>query len=186
MVPHLHTIQRDDELFEAAVALRAEAQPLTGAPGDYDALLDRIGDARVVLLGEASHGTHEFYAERARITRRLVEERGFTAIAIEGDWPGAHRVNRYVRGAGRDRDAEEALGGFRRFPTWMWRNADVLELVGWLRARNDGVEHASRRAGFYGLDLYSLYESIEAVVGYLERGAEWLSGEPPATYPTAL
>ena len=169
MVPNLHTIERDDELFEAAVTLRSEAQPLTGAPGDHDALLDRIGDARVVLLGEASHGSHEFYAERARITRRLIEERGFTAVAIEGDWPDAYRVNRYVRGAGRDRDAEEALRGFRRFPTWMWRNADVLDLVGWLRAHNDGIDQASRRVGFYGLDLYSLYESIEAVIGHLDR-----------------
>jgi len=169
VVSHLHTIERDDELFEAVVAVRAEARPLTGSPSDYDELLDRIGDARVVLLGEASHGTHEFYAERARITRRLVDEHGFTAVAIEGDWPDAHRVNRYVRGAGRDRDAEEALTGFRRFPTWMWRNADVLELVGWMRSRNDGVEHASRRVGFYGLDLYSLYESIEAVIAYLDQ-----------------
>ena len=168
MVPHLHTIERDDELLEAAASLRAETRAITGAPGDYDELLDRIGAARIVLLGEASHGSHEFYAERARITRRLIEERGFTAIAIEGDWPDAYRVNRYVRGAGRDRDAEEALGGFRRFPTWMWRNADVLELVGWLRDHNDGVEHAARRVGFYGLDLYSLYESIEAVIAYLE------------------
>lgn len=168
MVRHLQTIERDDELFEAAVTLRSQAHPLTGSPGDHDALLERIGDARVVLLGEASHGTHEFYAERARITRRLVEERGFTAVAIEGDWPDAYRVGRYLRGAGRDRDAEEALRGFRRFPTWMWRNADVLELVGWLRAHNDGVGHAARRVGLYGLDLYSLYESIEAVVDYLD------------------
>jgi len=169
MTRRLHTIEHDDELFDAAVALRSEARPLTGSPGDHDALIERIGDARVVLLGESSHGSHEFYAERARITRRLVEERGFTAIAVEGDWPAAYRVARYVRGAGHDRDAEESLRGFRRFPTWMWRNADVLDLVGWLRAHNDRAGQASRRVGFYGLDLYCLHESIEAVIGYLDR-----------------
>ena len=126
-------------LGERAVleALRREAHPLTGDRRDYDALLALIGDARIVLLGEASHGTHEFYRERARITKRLIAEHGFTAVAIEGDWPDAYRVNRYVQGARDDPDAEEALGGFRRFPTWMWRNADVLDFVGWLRAHND-------------------------------------------------
>ena len=150
---------------EVLAAIRRQAHPLTGDPRDYDALLARIGDARIVLLGEASHGTHEFYRERARITQRLVRELGFTVVAIEGDWPDAHRVHRYVRGADHDRDAEEALRGFRRFPTWMWRNADVLELVGWLRAHNDG---AGRRVGFYGLDLYSHNTSMDAVIRYLD------------------
>jgi erythromycin esterase-like protein len=127
-----------------------------------------IGDARIVLLGEASHGTHEFYRERACITKRLIVELGFTALAIEGDWPDAHRVNRYINGAREDGDAEEALRGFRRFPTWMWRNADVLDLVGWLRAHNDGLPRGARKTGFYGLDLYSLGASMEAVVGYLD------------------
>lgn len=169
MAAHLHSIENERELLAAAAALRAEARPISGAPGDYDVLLDRVADARVVLLGEASHGTHEFYAERARITRRLVEECGFTAVAIEGDWPDAQRVNRYLRGGGPDHDAEEALRGFRRFPTWMWRNAEVLDLVGRLRHHNDRVTHDSRRVGFYGLDLYSLYTSIEAVLAYLDR-----------------
>ena len=153
---------------DAAAALRRDAHPLTGAADDYDALLERIGDARVVLLGEASHGTHEFYRERARITRRLIRERGVTAVAVEGDWPDAHRVNRYVRGDGRVAGAEEALRGFRRFPTWMWRNADVLDFVGWLREHNAGLDDPLRAVGFYGLDLYSLGESIEAVVRYLD------------------
>lgn len=147
-------------------AIRREAHPLTGAPGDHDALLDLIGDARLVLLGEATHGTHEFYRQRAVITKRLIEERGFTAVAVEADWPDAYRANRYVRGADDDPDAERALAGFERFPTWMWRNADVLDFVGWLRAHN---ERAERPAAFYGLDLYSLYRSIEAVVDYLEQ-----------------
>ncbi len=121
-----------------------------------------------MLLGEASHGTHEFYRERARITRRLITEHGFTAVAIEGDWPDAYRVNRYVQGDGRDRDAEEALRGFARFPTWMWRNADVLDFVGWLRTFNERRHHTARKVGFYGLDLYSLGASMEAVIGYLD------------------
>jgi erythromycin esterase-like protein len=153
---------------DLVVAVRRDARPLTGDPRDYDALLDLIGEARIVLLGEASHGTHEFYRERARITKRLIQERGVTAVAIEGDWPDAYRVNRFVRGAGRDAGAEEALRGFRRFPTWMWRNADVLDFVGWLRAHNDGLADDVAAVGFYGLDLYSLGASIEAVIGYLD------------------
>src|SRR4026209_451637 len=107
-----------------AAELRASVQPLTVDSDDYDSLLAHIGDARIVLLGEASHGTHEFYRERARITKRLIADHGFTVVAVEGDWPDAYRVNRYVRGSPEDRDAERALRGFRRFPTWMWRNAD--------------------------------------------------------------
>src|SRR6516165_7353811 len=104
---------------KALEALRREAHPLTGDHRDYDRLMALIGDARIVLLGEASHGTHEFYRERARITKRLIAEEGFTAVAIEGDWPDAYRANRYVSGARDDPDAEAALRGFRRFPTWM-------------------------------------------------------------------
>ncbi len=127
-------------------ALRLDARPLSGGQDDYDALLELVGDARLVLLGEASHGTHEFYRERARITKRLIEEHGFTAVAVEGDWPDAYRVNRYVQGVGEDADAEEALRGFQRFPTWMWRNADVLDFVGWLRAHNERLaDHAAER-----------------------------------------
>ena len=154
---------------EVLEALRREAHPLTGDHRDYDALLALVGDARIVLLGEASHGTHEFYRERARITKRLIAEHGFTAVAVEGDWPDAYRVNRYIRGAREDADAEEALRGFRRFPTWMWRNADVLDMVGWLRDHNDRFDRDARRVGFYGLDLYSLGASMESVIAYLDR-----------------
>ena len=150
-------------------AVRAAARPLGGAAEDYDPLLELVGDARFVLLGEATHGTHEFYRERGEITRRLVAEKGFTAVAVEADWPDAYRVNCHVRGAGDDPDPNGALDGFRRFPTWMWRNADVLDFVGWLRAHNDGLPGDARRVGFYGLDLYSLYGSIEAVLGYLDK-----------------
>src|SRR5687768_4888858 len=138
-----------------AAAVREAAHRITGAAHDYDPLLDLIGDARVVLLGEASHGTHEFYHERDRITRRLIGEKGFTAVAVEADWPDAYRVNRWVRGTGHDRSAIDALGGFLRFPRWMWRNHDVLVFIEWLRAHNMSHPSEQGRVGFYGLDLYS-------------------------------
>ena len=151
-------------------ALRAAARPLTGSASDYDPLLELVGDARFVLLGEATHGSAEFYDERARITQRLIEEKGFTAVAVEADWPDAWRVNRYVRGEGADADGRAALSGFERFPAWMWRNTSVLAFVEWLRKRNDaaGAGGGRTKAGFYGLDLYSLFTSIQEVVRYLE------------------
>jgi erythromycin esterase-like protein len=149
-------------------AIAAAARPLTGGPGDYDALLDLVGDASFVLLGEATHGTHEFYAERARITERLIRDKGFTAVAVEADWPDAWRVNRYVRGESRDADAVEALGGFQRFPSWMWRNTDVAQFAEWLRGHNAALDPA-HRIGFYGLDLYSMFTSIQEVLRYLDE-----------------
>jgi erythromycin esterase-like protein len=146
--------------------LPAAVQPLTGAPDDFDDVVQLAADRRYILIGEASHGTHEFYRIRAEITKRLIREYPVAAIAIEGDWPDAHRVNRYVRGleAG---TAEGALGNFARFPQWMWRNADVLDFVGWLRGFNETApEHP---VGFYGLDLYSLHASIAAVIAYLRK-----------------
>lgn len=150
--------------------IRDEAYPLNANDtAGYDPLIELIGNARFVLLGEASHGTHEFYRERARITKRLIEEKGFNAVAVEADFPDAYRVDRYARGAGSDKDASEALGGFKRFPQWMWRNADVLDFVGWLRAWNDRRPDDAKKVGFYGLDLYSLHTSIEAVLQYLDK-----------------
>jgi len=149
--------------------LETVAHPLTGAPADYDPLLTLVGNARFVLLGEASHGTHEFYRERAQITKRLIQEKGFTAVAVEADWPDAYRVNRYVHGVSDDAESVEALANFERFPTWMWRNADVLDFVGWLRAHNDARASGATSVGFYGLDLYSLHTSITAVLGYLDK-----------------
>lgn len=139
---------------------------LTGSDADFDALVERIGDARFVLIGEASHGTHEFYDVRARITRRLIAEKGFDAVAVEADWPDAYRVNRFVHRRGTDRSAEEALSGFERFPRWMWRNTVVANFIAWLRDFN-----ANRRlpCGFYGVDLYSLTSSRQAVIRYLEQ-----------------
>ena len=134
-----------------------------------DVLDDLIGDARVVLIGESSHGTHEFYDARAEITKWLIENKGFNAVAAEADWPDAYRVNRYVRGLGEDSSPEEALRGFQRFPAWMWRNTVVRDFVGWLRWHNGGCATDGRRqSGFYGLDLYSLHRSMQEVVGYLD------------------
>src|SRR6516164_3727346 len=147
------------------ISKRAEA--LVGAPDDFNSVIDLIGDARFVLIGEASHGTHEFYWIRGQISKILIAERGFSAVAVEADWPDAYRVNRFVRGAGGDIDSVEALSGFQRFPQWMWRNADVLDFVGWLREHNDEQTTEDRKCGFYGLDLYSLHASIEAVLAYL-------------------
>lgn len=153
----------------AGEMVREAAHELHGSPEDYDALLDMAGNARFVLLGEATHGTHEFYKARAEITKRLIVEKGFTVIGWEADWPDALRIHRFIRGRSEDRSALEALGGFERFPRWMWRNADILDLAGWLRDRNEGLSAKAPRAGVYGLDLYSLHASIAGVIGYLEK-----------------
>lgn len=141
---------------------------LAGEPSDYDQLMHNIADRRFVLIGEASHGTHEFYRERAVITRRLIKEKGFTAVAVEADWPDAYRVNRYVRGQSKDTSASASLGDFRRFPAWMWRNTDVVDFVSWLRGHNEAQPTGADKVGFYGLDLYSLRASMDAVVDYLD------------------
>jgi len=153
---------------DSVLLIREKALPIRGGAEDWDALLSLVGEARFVLLGEASHGTHEFYKARAEITKRLIEEKGFSAVAVEADFPDAYRINRYVRGAGKDTTANDALSDFKRFPLWMWRNADILDFVGWLRAHNDKLQPA-QRIGFYGLDLYSLHSSMRAVLGYLEK-----------------
>ncbi len=176
----------DDRLL--AETLGGAAHALTGAADDLDDLVELAGPARVVLIGEASHGTHEFYRLRAELTKRLIADKGFVAVAVEGDWPDCHRVNRWVRGRGRDRDAAEALSGFRRFPAWMWRNADVLDFIGWLRAYN---ERSPDPAGFYGLDLYGLHAAMIHIdetraVEPLEPTSTWQAGELPETFPTGM
>jgi erythromycin esterase-like protein len=148
--------------------LQGRLQALDGGAHDHDGLLRLIGNARFALLGEASHGTHEFYRERCAITRRLILEKGCSAIAVEADWPDAWRVNRYVRGLSDDADAGAALSGFERFPAWMWRNTVVRDFVEWLRDYNTGLA-APRQVGFYGIDLYSLFTSIHEVLAYLNR-----------------
>jgi erythromycin esterase-like protein len=132
-----------------------------------DEFLALCGAARFVLIGEASHGTHEFYKFRAEITKRLIAEMNFSAVAVEADFPDAYRINRFVRGAGRDTAAEEALADFQRFPLWMWRNTEVLDFVRWLKAHNDNFG-VNEKIGFYGIDLYSLHSSMAAVLKYLE------------------
>jgi erythromycin esterase-like protein len=153
---------------DASVAMvRRFARPIAGdafiAP-----VLDVIGDARIVLIGEASHGTDEFYRMRARITRTLIEDHGFTVVAVEADWPDAYRADRYVRLASDDPRAREALADFTRFPRWMWRNEAVVEFLEWLRGWNAQRDEA-RRVSFCGLDLYSLHRSINAVLDYLQQ-----------------
>ena len=156
-------VSRITELLQEVV------YPLHGVQADYDPVMDLIGDAQVVLLGEASHGTREFYRERAQITRRLIREKGFTAVAVEADWPDAYRVNRYVLGRSLDADGRAALGDFKRFPIWMWRNREILDFITWLRAHNEAQPSGTPKVGFYGVDLYSLHASMAAVLGYLDH-----------------
>ncbi len=146
--------------------VRALARPLDTAR-DLDPLLERIGDARVVLVGEASHGTSEYYRWRAALTRRLIEEKGFGAVAVEGDWPDCYRVHCSVTAATAEQP-RSALAAFRRWPTWMWANEEVAEFAGWLREHNSGRPEG-RRVGFYGLDVYSLHDSLRAVRDYLRE-----------------
>ncbi|MFE9206332.1 erythromycin esterase family protein [Micromonospora sp. NPDC007230] len=154
------------------------AAPLAD-PGDLDALLDRVGDARVVMLGEASHGTHDFYTWRAWITRRLIEEKGFSFVAVEGDWPDCDRVDRSVRcGPDAPADPRDALATFERWPTWMWANEEIVDFTRWLRTRNERVDEPDR-AGFHGLDVYSLWESLREILVYLRE-------HDPEQVPAAL
>ena len=154
---------------QATALVKKFAHPISGNSRDYDPLLKMIGDARFVLLGEATHGTHEFYRERAAITRRLIEEKGFDAVVLEADWTDAYRVNEFVRGASKDQTAEQSLTGFTRFPEWMWRNTDFRDLVASIRSHNNSGKPNTSPAGIYGMDLYGLSESAEAVIEYLKR-----------------
>ncbi|WP_050433025.1 erythromycin esterase family protein [Chondromyces crocatus] len=169
MLRHDRFAERGLEHVERLVdQLRPLARPLS-TDRDLDPLMARIGDARFVLLGEASHGTSEFYTWRTRLTQRLIREKGFHLIAVEGDWPDCHRVDRYVKGRpGAGRSAREVLHAFDRWPTWMWANREVEALIAWLREHNGGLPD-ERRVGFYGLDVYSLWDSMRAVIAYLDR-----------------
>lgn len=153
---------------DAVAAVRRAACALSGGVEDFAPILQRAQHARLILLGEASHGTHEFYRVRAEITKALIRTGRVGAVVVEADWPDAWRVHRHVTWRpDADEQATDALAGFRRFPQWMWRNADVLDFVGWLRAYN-GARPAAEHVGFFGMDLYSLHASMEALVGYLE------------------
>ena len=154
----------DEARFTSGLREAAEPLPSPDSAAFADSF-ERFGDARVVLLGEATHGTHEFYAARAAITRRLIERHGFNIVAVEGDWPDIARIDAYARHrATRPRRGEP----FVRFPTWMWRNEEVLAFADWLRGHNEDL-HEEERAGMYGLDVYSLGESIHAVIAYLDQ-----------------
>ena len=155
---------------DTSAEIRALARPLRTV-ADLDGLVDRLGGRRTVCIGEASHGTHEYYAWRADLSRRLIETRGFTWIGVEGDWPDCWRINQWVRGAGdQDLDARGLLAGFERWPTWMWANEEVAEFLSWLREWNAGRPAASR-VGFYGLDVYSLWDSLRRIIEWLEANA---------------
>jgi erythromycin esterase-like protein len=155
------------EIGSAVRALDESAHPIRGHDDDFAPVLRRAAHASVVLIGEASHGTHEFYEARAAITRRLIAEHGFSAVAVEADWPDAYRASRWVRGEGDDASAAASLADFVRFPRWMWRNTEVVRFLEWLREHNAEREPGSR-VGFYGLDLYSLHASIAKVLAYLD------------------
>ena len=152
-------------LDQDAAVIRSAARAIEG-PGEYNPLVELAGAAQCVLIGEASHGTHEFYATRAHLTRRLIVDKGFRAVALEADWPDTFRVHRFVTGREHADTAEEALRDFRRFPAWMWRNTVMADFVAWLRKWN---RHNQNAAGIYGLDLYSMHRSIESVLDYLEK-----------------
>src|SRR5918996_1618502 len=160
--------RQDVEALSENVGRRAMA--LT-RPNDLDPLIDRIGDDRYVLLGEASHGTSEFYAWRAEISKRLITEKGFSFVAVEGDWPDCYRVNRYAKGMENSgSSAYEILHAFSRWPTWMWANKEIVDLIEWLKSHNNKViEKEDKKVGFYGLDVYSLWESLDAVIQYLQK-----------------
>jgi erythromycin esterase-like protein len=164
--PDVDTVSANAEV--AAAAVRSAARPITGAASDYDPLLALTAGSRFVLLGESTHGTHEFYAERARISARLFDEQGFGAVAAEADWSEAERVNAYVTGQGGASSAAEAVAAFQRYPSWLWNNADARDFVESLRARN-AARPAGQRIAFYGLDLQSPFASMDSVVAYLTR-----------------
>lgn len=146
--------------------LNKDINPLPDSNRKYDKLLQDIGDSRYVLIGEATHGTHEFYQTRAEITQQLIQKKNFMAVAIEGDWPDTYRIHRYLQGQGDKHHYEDALKEFKRFPQWMWRNKTVVPFLQWLRTYNDNLQN---KIGFYGLDLYSLNSSMQAVIDYLNK-----------------
>lgn len=148
--------------------IRQHAHPFK-KPADLEPLFDRIGDAKIVMLGEASHGTHEYYTWRSQISKKLIEEKGFQFIAVEGDWPDCYRLNRFIKGYDTGyENAAEVLHGFNRWPTWMWANWETVALAEWLKKRNDGLP-AAKKTGFYGLDMYSLWESMDYIIEYLNK-----------------
>lgn len=143
-------------------------KPVTGSDSDYDDVIELVGDHQFVLLGEATHGTEEFYRERARLTRRLIEEKGFTVVVFEADWPDAYDLNEFIHGRGPD-SAAAALATFTRFPRWMWGNEEIRQLIEWMRRHNGSAAGKQDPVGVYGMDLYSVGESIDDVIAFLRK-----------------
>jgi len=165
-----HYLTKEAELDETEVvsSIKQWAYPLQ-SKNDLQPLFDRIGDARIVMLGEASHGTHEYYTWRAHISKKLIEEKGFNFIAVEGDWPDCYRLNRYIKNySNAGKDAQEVLHQFNRWPTWMWANWEIAALAEWLNQYNRNLA-INKKIGFYGLDVYSLWESMESIIQYLKN-----------------
>ena len=136
---------------------------------DLDPLIDRIGDSKYVLLGEASHGMHEYYTWRAQISKRLIEEKGFSFIAVEGDWPDCYKINRWIKDYDKSKKSiQKVLVEFKRWPTWMWANWEIAAFAQWLKRHNKALEN-NHKIGFYGLDVYSLWDSLEIMTGYLQK-----------------
>jgi len=168
---HPHGLELDE--------IRALARPLQTASRHLDGLVDLCARARFVCLGEASHGTQEYYQWRAALSRRLIEEHQFSWIGVEGDWPDCWRINRWVRGqTDQNLDARQLLAGFERWPTWMWANQEVAEFLTWLREWNL-ARPEEQRTGFYGLDVYSLWDSLREIFG-------WLNANAPEAMPAAM
>src|SRR2546423_6054936 len=155
-------------LLQAEQLLNKAVHPLNDT-NDLDPLLKRIGNARIVMLGEASHGTHEFYTWRTAITKRLIQEKNFSFLGVEGDWPDCYKLNRYIKGY---KDAGDeirlVLMNFDRWPTWMWANWEIAALAEWLREFNKNLP-IDKKVGFYGLDVYSLWDSMREMVNYLDK-----------------
>lgn len=161
---------REDLIDETEIvgAIKQNSYPLNQV-ADLQPLFDRIGNAKIVMLGEASHGTHEYYTWRTQISKKLIEEKGFNFIAVEGDWPDCYCLNRFIKGydAGA-KSALKVLHEFNRWPTWMWANWEIVALADWLQKHNEGLP-ANKKAGFYGLDVYSLWESLDSIMQYLQK-----------------
>lgn len=158
-----------NEAVKVRTAITKAAHPFVGQAINCSLLLDWIGHARFVLIGEASHGTQEFYQIRAEISKQLILQKGFQAIAIEADWPDTYQLHEYLQEKQDKLTIEQALAGFKRFPQWMWRNTAVQEFMLWLRQYNDGIASDKTKIGLYGLDLYNLHASMDAVVNYLNK-----------------
>ena len=155
--------------FNKAIDFVSERGVQLNNPEDLDLLIGRIGDAKIVLLGEASHGTHEFYTWRAAISKRLIQEKGFNFIAVEGDWPDCYQLNRYIKGYNESGSGSvEVLKSITRWPTWMWANWEIVALAEWLKNHNSKLS-IEKKIGFYGLDVYSLNESLQAIIDYLQK-----------------